>query len=69
MGDWKGVRYNASANPNGPIELYNLSTDLAEKNNIASVHPEIVARIQEIMKTAHVENKDFPFFTASKTSK
>ena len=63
MGDWKGVRYNASTNPNGPIELYNLSTDFSEKNNIASAHPEIVARIQEIMKTAHVENKDFPFFT------
>ncbi len=64
MGNWKGVRYNASTNPNGPIELYNLSNDLAEKNNIASANPEIVARIQEIMKTAHVENQDFPFFKA-----
>jgi arylsulfatase A-like enzyme len=62
MGDWKGVRYNASTNPNGPIELYNLSTDLAEKNNLASTRPDLVARMAEIMKTAHVENQDFPFF-------
>jgi arylsulfatase A-like enzyme len=62
MGDWKGVRYNALANPNGPIELYNLSTDLAEKNNLSSTRPDLVARMQEIMKTAHVENKDFPFY-------
>ena len=35
-----------------PIELYDLSHDLGEKNNVASRHPEIVAKIAEIMRTA-----------------
>ena len=32
MGDWKAVR----PKPNGALELYNLKTDVAEKNDVAS---------------------------------
>ena len=35
MGQWKAVKNN----PHDPIELYDLSTDSAEKNNVAAEHP------------------------------
>jgi arylsulfatase A len=62
MGDWKGIRLNAMARPDGPIELYDLRSDPAEQHNKAAAHPDITARIADIMKKEHVENEDFPFF-------
>jgi arylsulfatase A len=65
MGKWKGVKLNAAANPDGPIELYNLQTDVSEKNNIADKHPDIVTEIKKIMQQQHRESPDFPLFTKS----
>jgi len=59
MGDWKGVRLNVAKKPVGPIELYNLKTDIGEKNNIADKHPDIVAKIEGYMKTARTPSKDW----------
>ena len=56
MGKWKGVRLRYDQ----PIELYDLSSDIGEKDNIAEKHPEIVKKIEGIMKTARTESKDFP---------
>jgi arylsulfatase A-like enzyme len=56
FGDWKAIR-------NGPglaLELYNLSTDLAESKNVAAAHPDIVARAETLMKTAHVDDPNWP---------
>jgi hypothetical protein len=52
MGDYKGVRLNVSRDPSGPIELYNLKTDIAEKRNVAHKHAKIVARIERYLRTA-----------------
>ena len=60
MSDWKGVRLNVARKPNGPIELYNMKTDIGEKHNIADQHPEIVAKIAKYMKTAHTPSKNWP---------
>lgn len=49
MGQWKGVRRNAKGNPDGPIELYDLSSDPGETRDVASQHPEIVERMRAIM--------------------
>ena len=56
-GRWKGVRLNVAKNPNGPIELYNLKSDLGEQNNVAQKHPEIVAKIAEYMKAARTPSE------------
>ena len=56
MADWKGVRPAS----NLPVELYDLKADLSEKNNVAAAHPEVVRRIEEIMKSARTDSKEFP---------
>ena len=49
-GPWKAVRQNFQQRPDGPIELYDLSQDVGEKQNVARRHPRVVARIEKIMK-------------------
>lgn len=53
MGDWKGVRKNIIKDPRAPWELYNLSTDPQEKNNIASLHKDILDQFNIIVKKEH----------------
>ena len=56
IGDWKAVRRGVD----GEIELYDLSTDIAEQRDVAAQHPEIVARIAEIMRDGRTESQLFP---------
>ena len=51
-GNWKGVRLGMGANRK-PLELYDLATDLGERNNVAAEHPEVVARLEQIMREAN----------------
>jgi arylsulfatase A-like enzyme len=55
MGDWKGVRRGA-----GPIELYDLRSDLSEASDISSRHPDITRKVDEIMRLARTESPDWP---------
>jgi arylsulfatase A len=67
MGNWKGVRENVMRGTNHAIQLFDLSVDPKERKNVGDQHPDIVMRIDHIMQTQHVENKDFPFIrTTSK---
>jgi len=56
MGDWKAVRHELG----GPLELYNLKTDLREERDVAAAHPEVVARIEDYLKTARTESEQWP---------
>ena len=49
LGDWKGYRLGTKA----PLELYDLKADPVEKQNIAAAHPDIVRKIEAIMKAEH----------------
>ena len=53
LGDWKAIRKNIFKG-NMTIELYNLKTDPTETIDVAAQNPEIVAKIETIMKTEHV---------------
>lgn len=52
IGRWKGVRMNITKNAQAPLELYDLDADPNETRDRASEHPEIVARMTEIMRSA-----------------
>jgi arylsulfatase A-like enzyme len=45
-GEWKAVRLGLES----PVELYDLSVDLGEENDVAAAHPELVARLTAIME-------------------
>lgn len=60
MGDFKGLRKELKKNPEATIELYDLSTDPGEHNNIADQFPEVVKKIHNIMEKQH---KNSEFFT------
>jgi len=38
----------------GEIELYDLRTDIGEQHDVAAAHPDVVARIRQLMAEAHV---------------
>ena len=54
MGDWKAVRPQADE----PLELYNLKTDLGEKQDVAKNNPEVVAKFEAYFKTARTESPE-----------
>jgi arylsulfatase A len=63
MGDWKAVRQKMQQRNNPDslrIELYNLKTDLGEKNDVAADNPDIVAKAREVMRQTHVPSRLFP---------
>jgi len=59
VGDWKAIRQNMSRG-NLEIELYNLADDIGESHNVASRHPDIVARLQAVMDQQHSPSTVFP---------
>lgn len=61
-GKWKGVRQNLKKNRNAPLELYDLSQDLGEENDIADQHPEVAKRLRAIMDEAHQPSETFPLY-------
>jgi len=63
MGNWKAVRMNVLKTPNAPIELYDLSQDIGEVNNVAAQHPDVVEKMKAIFAEARVPNSNFPFLT------
>jgi arylsulfatase A-like enzyme len=62
LDDWKAIRLK----PGGPLELYDLKRDVGEKNDVAAVHPEVVARIDGLLKEARTESRDWPLRSAEK---
>jgi arylsulfatase len=59
MNQWKGIKQKMNQGKN-QLELYDLSTDPKETTDVAAKNPEIVAKIQEIMKGQHMPSKEFP---------
>jgi arylsulfatase A-like enzyme len=56
MGTWKAVRPAKGA----PLELYDLSTDVAEQHDVASLHADVVGRIEAYLKTARTDSARWP---------
>lgn len=62
--NWKGVRYDVSMDPNSPLELYDISKDPGEKNNLAVGNPDIVRELDRLITGARtvspIEKFNFP---------
>jgi hypothetical protein len=52
MGNYKAVKPGR----NKPFELYDLSKDISEQNNIADKHPDILTKMKAYAKQSHTEN-------------
>ena len=53
MGKYKFVK--PGINP--PWELYDLETDIGETTNIAGQHPELISKLETILKSARTESE------------
>ena len=64
-GPWKGIRRQLH-NPrnravaDSPIELYRISSDPSESENLADSFPDVVQALREIMEDQHTPSKLFP---------
>ncbi len=56
-GDWKSVVKKPGQ---GKMELFDLSEDMGETQDVAADHPDIVARINDYLKIARTESEAFP---------
>jgi len=56
LSDWKGIRQG----PESDIQLYNMQSDMQERNNVADQHPGVVQKIAEIMQTAATPSERYP---------
>lgn len=63
-GNWKAVRPTWSA----PVELYDLSKDSGERNNLAAGHPEIVKELTALMEEQHRSDANWPPPSNSKSN-
>jgi arylsulfatase A-like enzyme len=55
MGKWKAVGQRTGDR----LQLFDLEADLGETTNVASDHPQVVARMREIIADAHVDSPHF----------
>lgn len=56
MGDWKAVKLGTKA----PLELYDLRTDLAESDNVAAQHPEVVEQFEKFLAASRTPSELWP---------
>lgn len=53
MGKWKAIQLDVDNNPDGPVAVYDLDADSAEKTDLSAEQGEIVQRARRIFREAH----------------
>ena len=61
MGNWKAVR----PDKDGAFELYDLSTDIEELNNVAAQHSDILEKMMRYAREAHTQVRSGQILDAS----
>jgi len=57
MGKWKAIQQPIHT----PVRLYDLSEDVAEKNDLAAEHPDVLAKMKKIMDKAYEPSDRWKF--------
>jgi arylsulfatase len=66
MGDWKGVRLGVKRKRNAPVQLFNLKDDIGESHDVAADHPDVVGRIERVMRRGRTESPIWPLLGEEK---
>lgn len=61
-GNWKAIR----TDPGAKLQLFDVIADPGEAKNVAADHPTVVAKVEEYLKTARTESKEFPMVAPKK---
>ena len=56
MKKWKALRLK----PGAPLELYDLDDDVGETRDVATAHPDVVARVEAYLKGARTQSERWP---------
>ncbi|MRI01299.1 sulfatase-like hydrolase/transferase [Kriegella sp. EG-1] len=59
--NWKAVKYNVFDIENSKIELYDISKDIGEENNVANEYPEVISEMKTILQNAREPSDVFTF--------
>jgi arylsulfatase A-like enzyme len=65
IGDWKAIRIAIGK----PLELYDLKADPGETRDVAMEHPDVIAKIEEYLKTARTDSPRWPLKTPEEAIK
>jgi arylsulfatase A-like enzyme len=55
LGDWKAIRLGIAK----PVALYNLKMDPGEIHDVASAHPDVVRKVEKILRHARTDSPDW----------
>ena len=63
FGKWKAIQQNINKNPNSPVEIYDLSQDIGEANDLAKQKPKLVEKALKYFSDAHTPSEFWKFGT------
>lgn len=70
FGNWKAVQTNLKGvDQMDGIEIYDLSTDIGEENNVADKHPELIRKAHEYFLAGHTPSEFWKFGASKKKRK
>lgn len=61
FGPWKAIQQNLNKDKDAPVELYNLSDDIGESNDLANKRPDLVDRARRYFGDAHTPSQFWSF--------
>lgn len=60
-GNWKALQEGINKDPNAPIAIFDLSSDIREEKDLAAERPDLVKKAKEIFADAHVPSPNWAF--------